>query len=170
MAGKVKKVHPHPFVLSDAETKELREGFNMFDKNGSGSIDSMEVRVALRVLGFDAPDEEVQDLLQKFNPGGASEISFDEFTQIIVHKLSYPQPEPQLLRAFHFLDKDGDGWISLQDLTQDAEELDEVLDVDELREIVMSARRKANQFDIHTKDVGKISESDFVAAIMRLYL
>jgi centrin-2/centrin-1 len=74
-----------------------------------------------------------------------------------------------LLRAFRFLDKDGDGWISLADLSQDAEELGETLDVDELREIIMNARGKAHQFDIHTKDVGMISESDFVSAIMRLY-
>jgi centrin-2/centrin-1 len=166
---KVKKVHPHPFILTDTETKELREGFNMFDRNGSGTIDSEEVRVALRVLGFDASDEEVDELLKRFNQGGGSQISFDEFTQIIVHKLSYPQPESQLLRAFRFLDKDGDGKISLADLTQDAEELSEVLDVDELREIIMNARGKANQFDIHTKDVGMISEADFVAAIMRVY-
>jgi Ca2+-binding EF-hand superfamily protein len=169
MAGKVKKVHAHPFVLTDTESKELREGFNMFDRNGAGTIDANEVRVALRVLGFDAPDDEVQDLLQKFTKGGTTEMSFDEFTQIIVHKLSYPQPEAQLVRAFRFLDKDGDGFISLADLTTDAEELGETLDVDELREIIMNARGKANQFDIHTKDVGMISESDFISAIMRVY-
>jgi Ca2+-binding EF-hand superfamily protein len=31
----------------------------------------MEVRAALRVLGFDAPDDEVQELLEKFNQGSA---------------------------------------------------------------------------------------------------
>jgi Ca2+-binding EF-hand superfamily protein len=163
------KIHPHAFVLTEAESKQLREGFNMFDKNGAGTIDADEVRVALRVLGFDAPDEEVRELLQRFNAGGGAEISFDEFTQIIVHKLSYPQPESQLLRAFRFLDKDGDGKISLADLTEDAEELGETLDIDELREIIMSARGKAHQFDIHTKDVGMISEGDFIDAIMRVY-
>jgi Ca2+-binding EF-hand superfamily protein len=163
------KIRRSPFVLTDREKKELREAFNMFDQGGAGTITAEEIRVSLRVLGFDAPDEEVQLLLAQFSAGGTAEVSFDEFTQIIAHKLSEPQPESQLLRAFRFLDKDGDGKISLADLTEDAEELGETLDLDELREIIMSARGKAGQFDIHTKDVGMITEEEFVAAIMRLY-
>jgi Ca2+-binding EF-hand superfamily protein len=163
------KIHRHPFILTDQESKELREAFNMFDKNGAGTIDAEEIRVALRVLGFNAPDEEVKQLLAQFNVEEGSQLAFDEFTEIILHKLSEPQPVSQLVRAFGFLDKDADEMISLSDLTEVAEELGEVLDVDELREIIMSARGKANQFDIHTKDVGKVSQAEFIAAIMKLY-
>jgi Ca2+-binding EF-hand superfamily protein len=163
------KIKRHPFILTEQENKELREAFNMFDKNGAGTIDAEEIRVALRVLGFNAFDDEVAQLLQQHNVQPGSQLSFDEFTQIILFKLSEPQPVSQLTRAFGFLDKDEDETISLTDLTDVAEELGETLDVDELREIIMSARGKANQFDIHTKDVGKVSQAEFIAAIMKLY-
>lgn len=158
-----------PFVLTDQESKELREAFNMFDKEGSGTIEAAEIRVALRVLGFEAHDEEVQALISQHDKDKSARIDFDEFTQILLMKLAEPQPVSQLIRAFHIIDKDGDDRISLSDLMGVAEELGENLDVDELREIIMSARGKANQFDIHTKDVGSISQSEFLAAIRKIY-
>ena len=158
-----------PFVLTDQESKELREAFNMFDKEGAGTIWADEVRVALRVLGFEASDEEVHQLIGQFDRNKSSTIDFDEFTQIILYKLSEMQPVEQLNRGFKCLDKDGDGMINLNDLMLVAEELGEQLDVDELREIIMSARGKANQFDIHTKDVGMISQTEFIAAIRKIY-
>ena len=48
-----------PFVLTDQESKELREAFNMFDKEGSGTIDAAEIRVALRALGFEALETKI---------------------------------------------------------------------------------------------------------------
>lgn len=168
MSGKV-GLKRTPFSLTDQEIKELREAFNMFDKCGAGTIDADEVRVALRVLGYDAPDEEVQQLLRDFDHDHSTSIDFDEFTQILSYKLSEMQPISQLVRAFHFIDRDGDDMISLSDLTEVAESLGETLDIDELREIIMSARGKANQFDIHTKDVGMISQTEFIAAIRKIY-
>ena len=129
MSGKV-ELKRSPFNLTDQEIKELREAFNMFDKCGAGTIDAEEVRVTLRVLGYDATDEEVHQLLKDFDHDHSSSIDFDEFTQIIAYKLSEMQPISQLVRAFHFIDRDGDDMISLSDLTEVAESLGEVLDID----------------------------------------
>ncbi|OHT03542.1 EF hand family protein [Tritrichomonas foetus] len=164
-----KKIHRFPFEFTQQDRKELREAFNLFDKDGSGTISSEEIRVALRVLGYNPSDDEVASLLNQFNNNNSDHIDFDEFLQMLSYKLSEPQPHNQLVRAFHLCDLDGDDEISLDDLSNLADELGQTLDVDELREIIMSARGKANQFDIHTKDVGSISLSEFLRAIGKIY-
>ena len=165
-----KKVHLSQFIPSDLEIKQIREAFNLFDKNGAGTISSIEIRVVLKVLGFNMTDAEVNELVSEFSKGNLNnEIDFDEFSQIIFRKLSHPQPESQLIRAFGMLDKDGDGMISLSDLSFINEYVGDNLDLDELREVIMSARGRENQFDIHTKDVGMISQDEFIHAINKIY-
>ncbi|KAK8854260.1 hypothetical protein M9Y10_016819 [Tritrichomonas musculus] len=164
-----KKIHRTPFDFSQQDRKELREAFNLFDKDGSGTISKDEIRVTLRILGYNPTDEEVAALLAQFNHGQSDNIDFDEYIQILSFQLSAPQTHSQLVRAFHFIDTDGDDKISLDDLSNVAEELGQMIDVDELREIIMSARGKANQFDIHTKDVGSISLQQFLHAINKIY-
>lgn len=169
MRQRGKKINRSPFEFTQQDRKELREAFNLFDKDGSGTITAEEIRVTLRVLGFNPTDEEITSLLSQFNQGQSANIDFDEYLQLLSYKLSEPQPRSQLIRAFHFIDTDHDDKISLDDLTAVAEDLGQMIDVDELREIIMSARGKANQFDIHTKDVGCISLQEFLSAINKIY-
>ena len=158
-----------PFEITDAENEELRQAFNLFDTDGAGTIKSEEVRVALTVLGFNPSHDEIQELLLKHDVGKAGQLSFDEFTAIILDKISELRPTEDLIRAFDTLDHDQDGYISLDDLQEMSDFLGNNLSKDELREIIMSARGMSKEFDIHTKDVGKISQSQFISAVKKNY-
>ena len=39
------------FSLSEEQKQELKEAFDLFDGDGSGTIDAKELKVALRALG-----------------------------------------------------------------------------------------------------------------------
>lgn len=157
------------FELTDAECEELREAFNLFDKDGAGTISKEEVRVSLTVLGFSLTQDEMNGLLALYGGEKSNEIGFDEFLNIVTHMISQLQPKSQLIRAFNFMDKDKDGYINLEDLQETADFLGEKLSKDELREMVMNARGKAKEFDIHTKDVGSISQAEFVKTISKVF-
>ena len=43
--------------------QELREAFDLFDTDGSGTIDTKELQVALRALGFDSKKEKVRKMI-----------------------------------------------------------------------------------------------------------
>jgi Ca2+-binding EF-hand superfamily protein len=45
--------------LTADQKQEIKEAFDLFDTDGSGSIDENELRVAMKALGFEAKDEEV---------------------------------------------------------------------------------------------------------------
>ena len=46
--------------LTDEHEQEIKEVSDLFDTDGSGSIDSKELKVALRALGFEVKKEEIQ--------------------------------------------------------------------------------------------------------------
>ena len=39
--------------LTDEQRQEIREAFDLFDTDGSGTIDAKELKVAMRALGFE---------------------------------------------------------------------------------------------------------------------
>ena len=39
--------------LSEEQTKEIKDAFDLFDTSGSGTIEAKELKVALRALSFD---------------------------------------------------------------------------------------------------------------------
>ncbi|EKX32482.1 hypothetical protein GUITHDRAFT_39668, partial [Guillardia theta CCMP2712] len=67
---------------------EARRAFDLFDKDGSGSIDAGELKDALRAMGQNAlgrnvNDGEVEQLLKAADEDGGGEIDFDEFCDLI---------------------------------------------------------------------------------------
>jgi centrin-1 len=39
--------------LTEEQRQEIKEAFDLFDTDGSGSIDAKELKVAMRALGFE---------------------------------------------------------------------------------------------------------------------
>jgi Ca2+-binding EF-hand superfamily protein len=103
----------HNFTLTDAEKQELRQAFNLFDKDGGGKIDADEVRVVLRVLGFNPSLEELRRLVAEIDPKGTGTVDFNQFTKILLKKISEPQSPEALIRSFNNLDVDMDGYITI---------------------------------------------------------
>lgn len=55
-SGKGRKLKPE---LTEDQKQELREAFELFDANKTGSIDLHELKVLMRALGFDVKKPEV---------------------------------------------------------------------------------------------------------------
>ena len=70
----------HP-ELSDSETEhdETFEIFKSFDRDGSGSIDRMELARLLEALGQDLPEVELEVALEVIDSNHSGRISWDEF-------------------------------------------------------------------------------------------
>ena len=46
--------------LTEEQKQEIREAFDLFDTDGSGTIDAKELKVAMRALGFEPKKEEIK--------------------------------------------------------------------------------------------------------------
>jgi len=51
-----------PALMLD-QKQEIREAFDLFDTDGSGTIDVKELKVAMRALGFEPKKEEIKKMI-----------------------------------------------------------------------------------------------------------
>jgi len=65
---------------SDEEgCEDLREVFNLFDKNGDGKISAVELAEVMKQLGEDLSEEDVQNMIKEGDRNGDGEIDYEEF-------------------------------------------------------------------------------------------
>ena len=64
--------------LTEEQKQEIKEAFDLFDTDGSGSIDAKELKVAMRALGFEPKKEEIQKMIQDVDDDGSGTIEFPE--------------------------------------------------------------------------------------------
>ena len=48
--------------LTEEQKQEIKEAFDLFDTDGSGTIDAKELKVAMRALGFEPKKEEIRKM------------------------------------------------------------------------------------------------------------
>ena len=139
--------------LSEEQRQEIKEAFDLFDTDKTGTIDYHELKVAMRALGFDVKKQEVLNLMKEYDREGAGQIEYHDFLEIMTTKISERDPVEEILKAFKLFDEDNTGKISLRNLRRVARELGENLSDDELQAMI-------DEFD---KDGdGEINEQEFL--------
>jgi Ca2+-binding EF-hand superfamily protein len=58
-------------TVTQDQKQEIREAFDLFDADGSGSIDAKELKVAMRALGFEPKKEEIKKLMADIDTDGS---------------------------------------------------------------------------------------------------
>ena len=60
------------FELTEEQKQEIREAFDLFDTDGSGTIDAKELKVAMRALGFEPKKEEIKKMISDIDKDGSA--------------------------------------------------------------------------------------------------
>ncbi|CAD8082166.1 unnamed protein product [Paramecium primaurelia] len=154
---KAKAGHSFRQELSEKQKKDIKEAFDLFDVDGSGTIDEKELKVALRALGFEPGKEEIQNLKQNLNNNNDSKenkntIDFNEFLQIMTEKMNAKESQEEIERAFHLFSQGNDNFITFENLKKVALELGETMSDDELKLMIQEANSKNPSQGYVTKD------------------
>ena len=106
--------------FSAMEIEEFREIFEIFDKDGGGSISADELLPILSTLGKRPSPEELDKLVKEIDEDGSGEIDFDEFLLMLIYmeEDNVGLSKDQLGECFNKIDKEGKGFISLHDLEE----------------------------------------------------
>merc|ERR1712167_293872 len=105
--------------LTEEQRQEIKEAFDLFDTDGSGTIDAKELKVAMRALGFEPKKEEIRKMIAD----------------------AERDPREEMLKAFRLFDDDETGKISFKNLKRVAKELGENMTDDEIQEMIDEADR-----------------------------
>merc|ERR1712038_2065192 len=119
--------------LTDEQKEEIREAFDLFDTDGSGTIDAKELKVAMRALGFEPKKEEIKKMIADIDKDGSGTIDFNEFLEMMTTKMSEKDSREEILKAFRLFDDDETGFITLKNLRRVAKEIGENMTDEELQ-------------------------------------
>ena len=107
---------PKPKDLDPTVEAELRQAFELFDKDGSNTIDKAELKAVMQSLGQDLSDGDLSLLYEQMDPDGSGTIDFAEFCDVMAPDPSSETPAQVAASVFLMLDKDGSGKITAGEL------------------------------------------------------
>merc|ERR1712026_292204 len=84
--------------LTEEQKQEIKEASDLFDTDGSGEIDSKELKVAMRALGFEPKKEEIQKMISDVDDDGSGTIGYEEFLKMMTHKILNRDPKDKILK------------------------------------------------------------------------
>ncbi|KAH1204305.1 Calcium-dependent protein kinase 19 [Glycine max] len=103
--------------LSEEETKGLKQMFSNMDIDRSGTISYEELKSGLTKLGSKLSEYEIKQLMAAVDVDNSGTIDYLEFIAATIdpHKL---EKEEHLYKAFQYFDKDNNGYITRDELSQ----------------------------------------------------
>merc|ERR1712137_1053583 len=110
--------------LTEEQKQEIREAFDLFDTDGSGTIDAKELK-----------KEEIKKMIADIDKDGSGTIDFEEFLQMMTAKMGERDSREEIMKAFRLFDDDETGKISFKNLKRVAKELGENMTDEELQEM-----------------------------------
>ncbi|KAJ6348855.1 hypothetical protein OIU77_006439 [Salix suchowensis] len=103
--------------LSEEEIGGLKELFKMIDTDNSGTITFEELKHGLKRVGSQMTETEIKDLMDAADTDKSGTIDYGEFLAATLH-LNKLEREDNLVAAFSYFDKDGSGYITIDELQQ----------------------------------------------------
>lgn len=147
--------------LTPEQKQEIRDAFDLFDTDSSGTIDARELKVAMRALGFEPGKDEIKRMIAQVDASGSGTIDYADFLSLMTVKMGERDSREEILKAFRLFDDDNTGVITLENLRRVARELEEDLTDDDLREMIDEA-------DLTGK--GSVNQEEFLRIMRRTNL
>lgn len=147
--------------ITEEQKADIQAAFDMFDFEGEGVIESKDLKVSMRALGFEPKKEEIKRLISEIDKDKTGKIGFDDFLNLMACKMAEKDANEEILKAFRLFDDDETGKISFKNLKRVSEQLGEILTDEELQEMIDEADRDGD---------GEISQEEFLRIMKKTSL
>eukprot|EP00801_Mesodinium_rubrum_P006076 Mrub_06082.p1 GENE.Mrub_06082~~Mrub_06082.p1 ORF type:complete len:166 (+),score=59.98 Mrub_06082:505-1002(+) len=134
------KFDPHKYLdrpgLTVDEIEEIKEAFDLFDTDNSGTIDPKELKAAMQSLGFDSKNQTIFQMISDLDKDGSGQIEFEEFLDLMTARMSDKDTRSDIEKVFRLFDDDKTGKITFNNLKRVAKELGENMSDEDLMEMI----------------------------------
>lgn len=127
------------YSLTEDQVAEFHEAFRLFDKDGDQRITWSEVGIVMRALGQRPSEDELRKLIKEVDADGNGTIEFHEFLHMMSKKSKDVDREKELKEAFRILDRNGDGFITHDELSTVMANLGEKLTAEDIDDMIKEA-------------------------------
>jgi calmodulin len=121
------------------EEKEYREVFKMFATSEGEKFGAQELGEVMRSYGMETDELELHDMISEIDTNGNGTIDFKEFMAVFEKKMKDSEAEEELRQAFKVFDKDGNGFLSSEELRHAMTQMGEKLTNEEVDEMIEEA-------------------------------
>lgn len=158
----VKAFNPSEYVnenLNEEDVMKIKQIFDVFDSDHSGSISPKEMQQAIRRLNMEIEAQSIMDIIKDVDEDGDCEVNFKEFLKIFGFSASIDE-EKTLDDLFHTFDEDNDGLISFDDFARISQKVGERYSDNELKEMIEYAGKEVP---------GKVTRQEFEIIVTKKY-
>ena len=122
--------------LTDDEIEEIKEAFDLFDADGSGTVEPHELKSAMESLGFEAKNATLFHMVSELDKDGSGAIDFEEFLEMMTSSMTDNDTKEDIRKIFVLFDVDKTGHINIKNLKKIARDLGETLNDDDLIDLI----------------------------------
>ncbi len=135
----LKMKHPKP-QLTEPEVEEIRSVFNLFAGEGTGLLNTSELKEAMKSLGFERNNPKIYDMIVKLDEKqGSKGLTFEEFLESLIAPQWDTSSKEGINKLFDlFVQNQGDV-ITSKHVEAAAKELGEEFNSKEIEELIKSA-------------------------------
>lgn len=100
--------------ITAEDYEELKNTFDVFDEDGSGTIDPVQINKVLEELGLDKRNPFIVGMINSLKDQ-AKPIKFEEFLSLMCEKVGDTKTRDGLKRVFAIFDQNEDGGVDFQE-------------------------------------------------------
>ena len=132
---------------SEYDGEDFMDAFRIFDTDGDGKITAKELNHVLKELGIKMNKNDIKKMIKELDNDGNGTIEYSEFIQMMTMPASRDTDEFELREAFKFIDLDGNGFISREELKDAVKKImstDSRISVQDVEEMMSEADTDGN--------------------------
>lgn len=103
--------------LSTEQNSEYRKAFDILDKDGNGTISTCELGVAMRSVGVNPSDSQLEEMIKSVDADNSGTLNLDEFKTLMIREVKKSEMD-EIREAFKSFDADGNGSITVEEARQ----------------------------------------------------
>ncbi|XP_054160952.1 uncharacterized protein LOC128959031 [Oppia nitens] len=116
------------------DTKKYDNMFRIFAKEGNEGFGIKELSDVVQYYGIETNDRELREMMFELDSFGTDTVTFNQFVKLATKKMKDSEAEEDLRNAFRVLDKEGNGFISIDEFKQT---MSERLSTEEINELIL---------------------------------
>lgn len=144
--------------ITDEINKEIKDVLNLLNCENQEKIPSNKLELAMKGLGLEANDSEVNNILKELDKNNEGFITRDNFTKKMFEKMLEISQAEELKKAFKLVAEEGTQKITFKSLQKAMRETEKDMKDDEILQIIQAADKD--------KD-GAIGEDDFLKVLAK---